>query len=183
VGPSRYVIVDTGGISQAVDGVEALMERQVQLAIDEADHLLFLVDARDGCTPGDIEIAARLRRMGKPVSLVVNKSDTMDPVLATADFHRLGLGEPRAVSATHGRGVQDLIDAVFAGFPPTDDEGIGAARPRKASGSRSSGARTRANRHSSTASSATTGWSPSTARARRATASSSPSSNRVATTP
>ncbi|MFB1490005.1 MULTISPECIES: ribosome biogenesis GTPase Der [unclassified Thiocapsa] len=128
VGPSRYVIVDTGGISQAVDGVEALMERQVQLAIDEADHLLFLVDARDGCTPGDLEIAARLRRMGKAVSLVVNKSDTMDPVLATADFHRLGLGEPMAVSATHGRGVQNLVDAVFAGFPAADEEGIGAAQ-------------------------------------------------------
>jgi len=122
VGPGRYVIVDTGGISQAVDGVEALMERQVQLAIDEADHLLFLVDARDGCTPGDIEIAARLRRLGKPVTLVVNKSDIMDPVLATADFHRLGLGEPKAVSATHGRGVNDLIDELFSHFQVTDEE-------------------------------------------------------------
>jgi GTPase len=122
VGPGRYVIVDTGGISQAVDGVEALMERQVQLAIDEADHLLFLVDARDGCTPGDIEIAARLRRLGKPVTLVVNKSDIMDPVLATADFHRLGLGEPKAVSATHGRGVNDLIDELFNHFQVTDEE-------------------------------------------------------------
>jgi GTP-binding protein len=122
VGPGRYVIVDTGGISQAVDGVEALMERQVQLAIDEADHLLFLVDARDGCAPGDIEIAAQLRRLGKPVTLVVNKSDIMDPVLATADFHRLGLGEPKAVSATHGRGVSDLIDEVFSHFPVPDEE-------------------------------------------------------------
>jgi GTPase len=122
VGPRRYVVVDTGGISQAEDGVEALMERQVQLAIDEADHLLFLVDARDGCAPGDIEIAARLRRMGKAVSLVVNKSDTTDPVLATADFHRLGLGEPKAISATHGRGVRELMDEIFSRLPEPDEE-------------------------------------------------------------
>lgn len=122
VGPSPYVIVDTGGISKAQDGVEALMERQVQLAIDEADHLLLLVDARDGCTPGDIDIAVRLRRLGKPVSLVVNKSDTTDPAIAVADFHRLGLGEPRAVSASHGLGVRDLIAEVFSRLPAPSAE-------------------------------------------------------------
>ncbi|MCG6897171.1 MAG: ribosome biogenesis GTPase Der [Thiocapsa sp.] len=122
VGPGPYVIVDTGGISKSADGVQALMERQVQLAIDEADHLLFLVDARDGCTPGDIDIASRLRRLGKPVSLVVNKSDTTDPAIATADFHRLGLDEPRAVSATQGLGVRDLIDKVFSRLPTPSAE-------------------------------------------------------------
>ncbi|NCA68568.1 MAG: GTP-binding protein, partial [Sphingobacteriia bacterium] len=122
VGPGHYVIVDTGGISQADGGVEALMERQVQLAIDEADHLLFLVDARDGCTPGDIDIAARLRRLGKPVTLAVNKSDVMDPALATVDFHQLGLGEPWAISASHGRGVRGLIEQVFAQLPAPSAE-------------------------------------------------------------
>ncbi|MBK1646272.1 ribosome biogenesis GTPase Der [Thiocapsa imhoffii] len=127
VGPQPYVIVDTGGISLAETGVEALMQRQVQHAIEEADHLLFLTDARDGCTPGDLDIAQRLRRLDRPVTLVVNKSDTLDPVLATAEFHQLGLGEPVAISATHGRGVRDLLEWVFAGFPvaagePATDE-------------------------------------------------------------
>lgn len=120
IGPRSYVVVDTGGISQASDGIEALMERQVQLAIEEADHLLFLVDARDGCTPGDLEIAAQLRRLAKPVTLVVNKSDVTDPLLATVDFHQLGLGEPRAISAAHGRGVRGLIDALFESLPQAD---------------------------------------------------------------
>ncbi|NEX19595.1 ribosome biogenesis GTPase Der [Thiorhodococcus mannitoliphagus] len=117
IGPGPYVVVDTGGIGTAAEGVEALMERQVQLAIDEADHLLFLVDTKDGCTPEDMEIAQRLRRLGKPISLVVNKSDTMDPLLAVADFHQLGLDEPNAVSATQGLGVRDLIEHVFSRLP------------------------------------------------------------------
>lgn len=123
IGPGPYVVVDTGGISQRADGIEALMDRQVRLAIEEADHLLFLVDAKDGCAPGDVDIAAQLRRYGKPITLVVNKSDVMDPALATADFHRLGLGEPKAVSATHGRGVRDLIAHVLSQFPEPSDAG------------------------------------------------------------
>lgn len=117
VGPSPYVIVDTGGIGTAPEGVEALMERQVQRAIEEADHLLFLVDARDGCTPEDMEIVARLRRLGKPVTLVVNKSDATDPSLAAADFHQLGLNAPWPISATQGLGVASLIEHVFAQLP------------------------------------------------------------------
>jgi GTP-binding protein len=122
VGARPYIVVDTGGISQADSGVEALMDRQVRLAIDEADQLVFMVDARDGCTPGDLEIAAQLRRIGKPVQLVVNKSDIGDPILAAVDFHRLGLGEPRPISATHGRGVRDLIDEVLSALPPAEDD-------------------------------------------------------------
>jgi GTPase len=118
IGPRPYVIVDTGGIGSAAEGVEALMERQVQRAVEEADHLLFLVDTRDGCTPEDIDIAQRLRRLGKPITLVVNKSDTTDPTLAVADFHRLGLGDPWAASATQGLGVRGLIDHVFEHLPP-----------------------------------------------------------------
>ncbi|MGB5832320.1 MAG: GTPase, partial [Thiohalocapsa sp.] len=72
VGPGTYLVVDTGGISGG-DGVEVLMERQVRLAIDEADHLLFMVDAHDGVSPSDIDIAAELRRTGKPLTLVLNK--------------------------------------------------------------------------------------------------------------
>ncbi|MBN2886789.1 MAG: ribosome biogenesis GTPase Der [Chromatiaceae bacterium] len=117
IGPRPYVIVDTGGIGTKAEGIESLMERQVQLALDEADHLVFLVDARDGCTPEDLAIAERLRRLGKPLTLAVNKSDTTDPLLATADFHALGLGEPQALSATQGLGVRILVDRLFEQLP------------------------------------------------------------------
>ena len=117
LGPGPYIVVDTGGLSGAVEGVESLMERQVALAIEEADHLLFMVDAREGCSGIDLDIAGRLRRTGKPVTLVVNKTDRLDPELATADFHQLGLGEPVAIAAVQGRGVTGLINRVFASLP------------------------------------------------------------------
>jgi GTP-binding protein len=108
--------VDTGGISGG-DGVEALMERQVRQAIDEADHLLFMLDAQDGVTAGDLDIAAALRRTGKPLTPVVNKIDHLPEDLAGAEFHSLGLGEPRLIAATQGRGVTALMDHVCARLP------------------------------------------------------------------
>jgi len=119
LGPGPYIVVDTGGLSGAEEGVESLMERQVALAIEEADHLLFLVDAREGCTGIDLDIAERLRRTGKPLTLVVNKTDRLEPELARADFHQLGLGEPLAIAAVQGRGVTALINRVFASLPET----------------------------------------------------------------
>jgi GTP-binding protein len=117
VGPRRYLVVDTGGISGDAQGVEALMQRQVQLAITEADQVLFLVDAQDGCTPGDFAIAEGLRRLGKPLTLVVNKSDVGDPELLAAEFHALGLGDPIPIAATQGRGVRGLMDLVLDRVP------------------------------------------------------------------
>jgi GTP-binding protein len=114
IGPGAYIVVDTGGLSGAGEGVESLMELQVALAIEEADHLLFMVDAREGCSGADLDIAARLRRTGKPVTLVINKVDRLDPELASADFHQLGLGEPVAIAAVQGRGVSSLMNQVFA---------------------------------------------------------------------
>ena len=119
VGPSAYVVVDTGGISGG-QGVEALMERQVQQAIDEADHLLFLLDAHDGVTAGDLDIAAALRRTGKPLTPVVNKIDHLAEDLAGAEFHSLGLGEPRLIAATQGRGIKALMDKVCAQLPAAE---------------------------------------------------------------
>ena len=113
IGPRPYIVVDTGGISNEVGGVEALMQRQVQLAIEEADHILFLVDAKDGCTTGDYEIGERLRRLGKPMTLVVNKADHAEQHLVAAEFHALGLGDPLPFSATQGRGVRGLMDQVL----------------------------------------------------------------------
>jgi GTPase len=117
VGPAGYIVVDTGGISPEAEGVEALMQGQVRRAIGEADHILFLVDAQNGVTPDDQEVAERLRRTGKPLTLVVNKTDHRDPAIAAADFHSLGLGEPVPIAAVQGRGVDGLMEKVLAGLP------------------------------------------------------------------
>ncbi|KAA6183307.1 ribosome biogenesis GTPase Der [Thiohalocapsa marina] len=116
VGPGPYVIVDTGGISGG-DGVESLMERQVRLAIEEADHLLFMVDAQHGLSPADQDIAQVLRRTGKPLTLVVNKIDNISQDLGSIEFHALGLGDPVAIAAAQGRGVSALLEQVFRQLP------------------------------------------------------------------
>jgi len=122
LGRHAYVVVDTGGISGDRAGIDALMEQQVRQAIGEADHILFLLDAREGCTGGDELIARELRRTGKPVTLAVNKSEGLDEVAAAGDFYRLGLGEPALIAAAHGRGVRSLIDGVLEQFPEPPEE-------------------------------------------------------------
>ncbi len=123
IGPCGYIVVDTGGISQESEGVESLMQGQVRQAIAEADHILFLVDAQTGVTPDDIEVAARLRRMGKGLTLVVNKTDHRDPAIAVADFHTLGIGEPVPIAAVQGTGVEGLIERVLGPLIPEPAEG------------------------------------------------------------
>jgi len=117
LGPKPYLVVDTGGLSGEREGVDLLMEQQVQRAIDEADQVLFLVDAKAGCSAADEQIAARLRRTGKPLTAVVNKSDGQDPDLVVSEFHALGLGEPVSIAAVHGHGVRGLIEQVLSSLP------------------------------------------------------------------
>ena len=117
LGPNPYLVVDTGGLSGQREGVDVLMEQQVQRAIDEADQVLFLVDAKAGCSAADEQIAARLRRTGKPLTAVVNKSDGQDPDLVVSEFHALGLGEPVSIAAVHGHGVRGLIEQVLSSLP------------------------------------------------------------------
>lgn len=117
MGNKPYVVVDTGGLSGKEDGVEVLMEQQVQAAIDEADHIFFLLDGKGGCTSGDENIAKQLRKTGKPVTAVVNKSENLDEISARADFYTLGLGEPAPIAAAHGKGVRQLINTLLEQFP------------------------------------------------------------------
>jgi GTPase len=121
LGDQPYVVVDTGGLSGDQLGIDALMEQQVRQAIGEADHILFLLDAREGCTGGDETIAQALRRTGKPVTLAVNKSEGLDESIAGSDFYRLGFGEPQLIAAVHGRGVKGLIDSVLDQLPPAEE--------------------------------------------------------------
>jgi GTP-binding protein len=130
LGSRPYVVVDTGGVSGVPDGVDALMEQQVQRAIGESDQVLFLLDGRDGVTASDAAIAESLRRTGKPISLVVNKTERLDFHSVSGDFFALGLGEPVAIAAAHGRGVHGLIDRVLEAFPEAQDDDAVAENER-----------------------------------------------------
>jgi len=118
VGDRPYLVVDTGGFEPVADsGILFEMARQTLQAVDEADAILFLVDGRGGLTPQDKLIAERLRRTGRPVYLVVNKTEGMPGDQAVAEFHELGLGEPYPISGAHGEGVRELMDLVLQRFP------------------------------------------------------------------
>jgi GTP-binding protein len=103
-----------------------LTARQAQLAVAEADRIVFVVDARDGLLPADRNILDTLRRSGKPVLLAVNKTDGLDENAALAEFSTLGLPSPLALSSAHGRGVPALVDAVLAGLPQADPDALAA---------------------------------------------------------
>ena len=122
LGDKPYLIVDTGGFEPVVkDGILHEMARQTLQAIAEADVIIFLTDGRQGLASQDRIIANELRRSKKPVFVAVNKAEGMAEAQVTAEFHELGLGEPRAISSAHGEGVHDLIDRALAGFTVEED--------------------------------------------------------------
>ncbi|OOG20794.1 ribosome biogenesis GTPase Der [Thioalkalivibrio denitrificans] len=120
VGGFPYMVVDTGGLSGEAETLDDLMARQTRQAIDESDVVLFMVDGRDGLTAADESIARDLRTRGKQVVLVVNKTDGLDVDQAMAEFHSLGFGVPRAIAASHGRGIAGLMDAVREHLPDAE---------------------------------------------------------------
>lgn len=132
VGNKGYLVVDTGGFEPvATDGILHEMARQTRQAVDEADVILFVVDARAGLTAQDQAIGQELRRSGRKVHVVVNKAEGLDPAAAAAEFHALGLGDPLSISAAHGENVTDLMALVLAEFPeeaPEEEEA--QQRPR-----------------------------------------------------
>ncbi len=129
VGPKPYLVVDTGGLEpSARDGIYHEMARQTLQAVDEADAVLFLLDGRQGLTPQDRDIAAQLRKTGRPLLLVVNKSEGLSREAVAAEFHELGLGDPLAISAAHGDGISELMEIAleqYAAAPlePQEDGG------------------------------------------------------------
>ncbi|MCV3764935.1 ribosome biogenesis GTPase Der [Rhizobium sp. TRM95796] len=111
----RFRIIDTAGLEEAdEESLEGRMRQQTELAIDEADITLFVVDAKMGLTPVDSTLAEMLRRRGKPVVLVANKSEARGSDAGFYDAYGLGLGEPCPISAEHGEGMIDLRDAIVA---------------------------------------------------------------------
>ncbi len=124
----RFTIIDTAGLEEAgPDTLEGRMRAQTEAAIDEADLTLFVVDAKFGLTPLDKTFGELLRRSGKPVVLVANKSEARGSDGGFYDAFTLGLGEPVPISAEHGGGMLDLRDAIVAAigedraFPEPDD--------------------------------------------------------------
>ena len=118
LGSRAFIAIDTGGLQgESPEGIYAEMARQTEQAIVEADAVVLVADARAGLTPGDRAIAGKLRRLKERVWIAVNKAEGLDPDTAVAEFHELGLGEPFAISAAHGSGVTDFLEAVLKPFP------------------------------------------------------------------
>ncbi|WP_269520259.1 ribosome biogenesis GTPase Der [Alteromonas sp. BMJM2] len=139
----QFIVVDTGGITGDEEGIDAEMAQQSLLAIEEADVVMFLVDARAGLLPADQGIADHLRRINKKVFIVANKVDGIDGDSESAEFYKLGLGEVKQIAAAHGRGVsqllQDSLAPLEADFPdmeivdeiePEEEEDAEAQRQR-----------------------------------------------------
>ena len=119
----NFSVIDTGGyVMGGDDEFEVEIRKQVQLAIEEADVILFLVDARDGLTPMDEDVAALLRKSKKKVLLVANKVDNSKEMNNLAEFYSLGLGEPHPIAGMTGSGTGDLLDVVVQDFNDIDED-------------------------------------------------------------
>ena len=122
----KISLVDTGGIEPASEEViPAQMRKQAEMAVELADVIVFMVDSKEGMTAADSEIASMLMRSGKPLVLCVNKVDNIgEPPPEIYEFYSLGIGDPVVVSATHGLGIGDLLDAVFEHLPDEADDEV-----------------------------------------------------------
>ena len=124
LGPIPYLVIDTGGVAGGEVGIEEAMVEQTVRALQEADAAIIMVDGRSGLTAADEHVADLARKHAKKTWLAVNKAEGLDAAIAGGEFHGLGLGEPIAVSATHGDRISALIEEVLSDFEPeaSDDE-------------------------------------------------------------
>ena len=129
-----FTVIDTGGIEPSNDNeILQFMRFQAETAISHADVIILITDLRTGITAADQDVASMLLRSGKPLVLAVNKCDKPgDPPAEFYEFYNLGLGEPYGISALHGYGVGELLDAAYEYFPPADEEEEDADRIRVA---------------------------------------------------
>src|SRR6056297_763652 len=124
---TEFSVVDTGGYTVNSDDVfENEIKKQVELAIDEANVIIFVVDVTTGITDHDEAIANFLRRSSKPILVIANKVDTNDRIIQASEFYSLGLGEVYCISATNGGGTGDMLDAMVEAFPNKAPEPIEA---------------------------------------------------------
>jgi GTP-binding protein len=127
----RFVVQDTGGWEPDAKGLQQLVAEQASVAMQTADAVILVVDAVVGATTGDEAAARILRRSGKPVFLAANKVDNEKGEADAAALWSLGLGQPHAISATHGRGVADLLDDVIADLPTVSETAPSSGGPRR----------------------------------------------------
>jgi len=113
IGNRPFIVIDTGGLANFDAPLETKMADQSWQAILDADIIFFMVDGRAGCLDADITLANKIRLQEKPIFLLVNKTDGLNPEVAVADFYSLGLGDPIAIAASHGRGLQQLVTAAL----------------------------------------------------------------------
>jgi GTP-binding protein len=116
------LVVDTGGITDEKDGIDIHARKQVDIALQEADVIFFLVDAREGLNAGDETIAESLRKLAKPIVLVVNKMDGVNSEFVTHDFFSLALGAPIPIAASHGRNIHELLDRMDELLPDQETQ-------------------------------------------------------------
>jgi len=121
-GERDCLVVDTGGISDENEGIDGFAKHQIQIALEEADIVFFLVDSREGLNSSDQAIADSLRKLNKPIVLVANKIDGLNADIATIDFYALALGEPTQISAAHGRGVRELLAMIDSLIPFVEED-------------------------------------------------------------
>ena len=126
----EVTLIDTGGL-EAVPGSEMgrKVKKQVEAAIAESDLIIFVVDSRDGLIAADQEISDDLRKLGKQVVLAANKAETEKQRSSSAEFYQLGLGEPLPISAHHGRGIHELLEAMVSKLPPPVKAAEESGRP------------------------------------------------------
>jgi GTP-binding protein len=115
-----FLVVDTGGLGEEDDELRSLAAQQTEIALEEADAVVFVVDYKDGLTAADERVAEQLRSANKPVTVAVNKSEGLGPELAEAEFHSLGLGAPVSIAALHGRRIGELMTRVLVPFDSVD---------------------------------------------------------------
>jgi GTP-binding protein len=137
---STFIVIDTGGLSGESEEIDTHMAKQTRFAIDESDIVLFMVDGRAGLTPADEVIAESLRRTGKQVNLIVNKTDGLDSRSVSSEFYSLGLGEPICIASSQNRGIQLMLETVLQQFmantesADTDDESGVTGEPDEITG-------------------------------------------------
>ena len=122
LGSRPFIVIDTGGITGDEAGVDSSMAQQALTAIEEADVVLFIVDAREGLNATDEALARELRQQNKAFQLIVNKIDGLNEEIATSDFYALGIDAMYAIAASHGRGVSSMIESVLDTFPESQEE-------------------------------------------------------------
>ena len=131
LGHIPYIVIDTGGIAGGEQGIDEAMAEQTKIALEEADISIIMVDGRSGLTSADEYVADLCRRHAKKIWLAVNKTEGLDMAIANSEFHALGLGQPIAISASHGDRISQLMENVLNLSRLKSDSNISIEQPNE----------------------------------------------------